>query len=146
MQVKEIMTKDVVSVKPDDNAKEALTLLFKMQISGLPVINTQGKLVGMFTEKEVLAKILPSYLEKVGRFMYQENPKAVKQKIRNFENMKVKDVMRQEVIAINEDTTLCEVARTMLVQRARRLIVLNKEKAVVGIVARQDVVKALFKE
>jgi CBS domain-containing protein len=146
MKVKEIMTRKVTSIFPDLNAKEALGLLLKMKISGLPVIDDKNKLAGMFTEKEVLATILPSYLEKVGRFMYQENPKAVKQKIATFSDMKVKDVMRSEVVTVDEDTTLCEVARIMLTQKARRLPVINKEKVVVGIVARGDVVEALFAE
>lgn len=146
MKVKEIMTKDVRSISPDTNAQEALDLLQKMQISGLPVIDDKNKLVGMFTEKEVLAAILPSYVEKVGRFMYEENPKAVKQKILALWNMKVKDIMRKYVVTVDEDTTLCEVARIMLTQKARRLPVLNKEKDVVGIVSRGDVAKALFEE
>lgn len=146
MKVKEIMTREVVSVKPDDNAQEALELLLKMQISGLPVINEDSKLVGMFTEKDVLAAILPSYVEKVGRFMYQENPKAVKQKINALREAKVKDIMRLNVITADEDTTLCEVARIMLTQKARRLPVFNKAKEVAGIVSRGDVVKALFAE
>lgn len=146
MKVKEIMTKNVTSLYPDTNAREALELLQKMQISGLPVINDKNKLVGMFTEKEVLKAILPSYLEKVGRFIYQENPKAVKQKIANLRNMTVKDIMRLEVATVDEDTTLCEVARIMLTQKARRIVVLNKEEVVIGIVARGDIAKALFEE
>ena len=82
MKVKEIMKKNVISVKPEDNAMETLTLLFKMQISGLPVIDGQGKLVGMFTEKDILRSILPSYIEKVGRFVYEENPKSIKNKFK----------------------------------------------------------------
>jgi CBS domain-containing protein len=146
MKVKEIMTKNITSLSPDTNAREALDLLQKMQISGLPVIDDKNKLAGMFTEKEVLIAILPSYLEKVGRFIYQENPKAVEQKIANLRNMKVKDIMRREVATVDEDTTLCEVARIMLTQKARRIVVLNKEKIVIGIVARQDIAKALFEE
>ena len=146
MKVKEIMTKEVTHVSPDTNAQEALDLLQKMQISGLPVIDDKNKLVGMFTEKEVLSAILPSYLERVGRFMYQENPKAVRQKIVALRDMKVKDIMRKNVISVDEDTALCEVARIMLTQKARRIPVLNKAKDVVGIVARGDVVKALFQE
>jgi CBS domain-containing protein len=146
MKVSEIMSKDVVSVKPDDNAKDALALLSKMQISGLPVINEQNKLVGMFTEKEVLAAILPSYVERVGRFMYHENPKAIKYKVSQLNNMKVKDIMRREVATITEDATLCEVARVMLIQKIRRLPVLNKENKVIGIVAREDVIKGFSKE
>ena len=146
MKVKEIMTKDITSITPDTNASEALELLLKMRISGLPVLDEKNKLVGMFTEKEVLSAILPSYVEKVGRFMYQENPKAVKQKTLAFRHLKVKDVMRKTSVTLDEDTALCEVARIMLTQKARRTPVLNKAKEVVGIVARGDVVEALFKE
>ena len=146
MKVKEIMTKDVKHLSPDTNAQEALDLLQKMRISGLPVIDDKNKLVGMFTEKGVLSVILPSYVEKVGIFMYQENPKAVRQKILTLRDMKVRDIMRKDVISVDEDTALCEVARIMLTQKTRRTPVLNKEKDVVGIVARGDVVKALFQE
>jgi CBS domain-containing protein len=145
MRVKEIMTKEVISVSADTNAQEALELLQKMQISGLPVIENK-KLVGMFTEKGVLSAILPSYVEKVGSFVYQDNPKTVKKKISALGSLKVKDVMRKEVVTVDEDTGLCEVARIMLTQRARRIPVFNKAKDVVGIVSRGDIVKALFGE
>jgi len=146
MKVKEIMSQDIISVSPESGAKEALDLLLKRQISGLPVIDGKNKLLGMFTEKEILSAILPSYIEKVGRFVYRENPKAVKQKIIAFQKIKVKDLMRHNVVTIDEDTTLCEVARIMLTQKARRLPVFNKAKEVIGIVSRGDVVKALFEE
>lgn len=146
MKVKEIMTKKVISIKPEDNAKTSLDLLFKMQISGLPVIDQKGKLVGMFTEKEVITKVLPTYMENVGGFVYDDNPKAVKQKVLNFDKLKVSDVMRREVITVDEDTALCEVAHLMLTQKARRIPVVNKNKDIVGIASREDLVKALFRE
>ena len=146
MKVKEIMTKDVTSIKSSDNAKEALMLLFKMQISGLPVIDAQGKLVGMFTEKDILSQILPSYLEKVGRFVYEENPKSIKNKFQDLTNLPVSQLMRRDVITIDEEASLCEVGRIMLTQKIRRIPVLDKEKRVVGIVAREDIVKAYAKE
>jgi CBS domain-containing protein len=146
MKVKEVMQRDVVSIKPDDNAYEALKLLFKMEISGLPVIDSAGKLVGMFTEKEVLSHTLPSYIEKVGRFVYEENPKSTRRKFEQLSGIKVGQLMRKDVVTTNEETTLCEVARIMLTQKARRLPVLNKEGKVAGIIARGDIVKALVKE
>ncbi|TRZ50553.1 CBS domain-containing protein [bacterium] len=146
MKVKEIMTKDVTSIAAETNAKEALDLLQKREISGLPVMDANRKLVGMFTEKEVLSTILPSYIEKVGRFVYMENPKAVRQKARALSTIKVKDIMRQDVITVDEDTALCEVARLMLTQKARRIPVLNKIREVVGIVSRGDILRALFEE
>lgn len=146
MKIKEIMTEEVVSIKPDDNAKDAVGLLFKMRISGLPVIDAHGKLVGMFTEKDILAHILPSYIEKVGRFIYEENPKSIKKKFMELQNFKVSQLVRTEVVTVDEDTALCEVAHIMLLERVRRIPVLNKEKKVVGIVAREDIVKSYAKE
>ena len=127
MKVNEIMTKEVVSIRHEQTAREALDLLFRMRISGLPVMDTEGKLMGMFTEKDVLRYILPSYVEKVGRFIYEENPKSVRNKFQELGNMNVSQLMRKDVVTTTEGTTLCEVARIMLTQKARRLPVLNKE-------------------
>ena len=146
MKVREIMTKDVVCLKPDDSAQDALAKLSKMQISGLPVIDSQGKLAGMFTEKDILSYILPSYIQKVGRFIYEENPKSTKKKFSDLAKMKVKQIMRKEVVTTAEDVTLCEVARLMLTQKARRIPVLDKYGKIVGIVARCDVLKAFAQE
>jgi CBS domain-containing protein len=146
MKVKEIMTKDVVSINPDENVSNSLAILFKMQISGLPVIGTEGELLGMFTEKEVLSYTLPSYIEKVGRFIYEENPKSTKKKFSDLDKIKVSQLMRKDVVTTTEDTTLCEVARIMLTQKARRLPVLDKSGKVIGIVARCDVLRAFAKE
>lgn len=146
MKVREVMTKEVASVKPDENAREALALLFKMQISGLPVIDASGKLAGMFTEKDVLSYTLPSYIENVGRFVYDENPKSIRKKFKELCNIKVSQLMRKNVVTITEDTALCEAARVMLTQKARRIPVLDKTGKVVGIIARNDILKALDKE
>jgi CBS domain-containing protein len=146
MKIKEIMEKEVVSVKPDDTVRDALIFLFKMRISGLPVIDARGKLVGMFTEKDVLSYILPSYIEKVGRFIYEENPKSIKKKFMELDKVKVSQLMRRDVITTDEDAALCEVARIVLTQKTRRLPVVDKSGRVVGIVAREDVVKAYARE
>jgi len=146
MKVKEIMTKDVTSISPEMNAKEALNLLLKMQISGLPIIDEKNKLVGMFTEKDILRNILPSYIEKVGRFVYEDNPKVIRKKFQDLKDLSVSKLMRKDVVTVDEDTSLCEVARLMLTQKVRRIPVLNKEKKVVGIVAREDIVRAYIRE
>lgn len=146
MKIKEIMTKDVVSLKPDDNARDALGLLLKMKISGLPVIDAHGKLIGMFTEKDILKNIFPSYIEKIGSFIYKENSVSIKKKFEELANLTISQLMRKEVVSVDEDTSLCEVARLMLTQNVRRIPILNKEKKVVGIVAREDIIKAYTKE
>lgn len=146
MKVREMMTKQVTSISPEISVKEALELLQKKEISGFPVIDDKNRLVGMLTEKEALSYILPSYIEKVGRFIYEENPKSTKKKLLELSKMKVKDLMRKDVVTTTEDTTLCEVARIMLTQKIRRIPVLDKTGQVVGILSRGDVLSALTKE
>lgn len=143
MKVQSVMVREVVSIRPDISARMALEFLFQHQISGLPVIDETEKLVGMFTEKDVLSFVLPSYIEKVGRFIYQDDPKSTKKKFIELDTVKVQQIMRKDVVTTTEDTSLCEVARIMLTQKARRLPVLNKDGKVIGIIARCDVVKAL---
>jgi len=146
MKVKEVMTGDIVYLTPDTSAKEAVELLQKKEISGLPVIDANGKLAGMFTEKDVLAYILPSYIEKVGHFVYQENPKAVKTKFSQLGHVKVSQLMRHDVTIVHEDVTLCEVARMMLIKKVRRIPVVDRAGKIVGIVARCDILNGLAKE
>lgn len=144
MKVKEVMTKEVKSLSPDMSAKAALDMLIEMKISGLPVIDENDKLVGMFTEKGILKSILPSYVHNVGRFEYLENPKGVKTKIANLEKVKVRDIMTRDVTTISEEATLSEAARIILTQKIRRMPVLSSEGKVIGIVAREDILKGLL--
>lgn len=146
MKIRDIMTKEVTSISPDTSAKEAMELLHKLQISGLPVIDAGGKLVGVFTEKEILSYILPSYIAKVGRFIYEENPKSTRKKLHDLDQVKVSQLMRHDVVTTTEDTTLCELARVMLTQKARRIPVVDKAGKVIGIVARGDVLSAFIRE
>lgn len=146
MKIKEIMTKDVISLDPDISVKDALGILFKRQISGLPVIDKQARLVGMFTEKDVLAYILPSYISTVGKFIYEENPKSVKKKFMELDKIEISQLMRKEVVTVTPNTTLCEASRLMLTHKARRVVVVDEAKKVVGIVARCDVVRAFAAE
>jgi CBS domain-containing protein len=145
MKVKDIMKREVVSLRPDMSVKNAIGELFKLEISGLPVIDDSGRLLGMFTEKDIIRSILPSYVEKVGSFMYENLPKAINKKISELANMNVQDIMRKEVITVGEELSIAEVARIMLTQRLRRIPVV-KEGKVIGIIARGDIVKEFIKD
>lgn len=146
MKVENVMTKEVKSVSPDMKVSEAMELLFKNKISGLPVIDKENKLVGMFTEKEILQYVLPGYLLKVGSFVYQEDPKAVANKVKELmQNKMVSYIMRKQVVTVKATASLAEVARIMLMERVRRIPVLDEQDKVIGIIAREDVVKAFMK-
>jgi CBS domain-containing protein len=98
----------------------------------------------MFTEKEILTNILPSYLNNIGVVAYDVAKKTIKERINALLLLTVKDIMRTEVISVREDTSIFEIARIMIKDKTRRIPVLNNNNEVVGIIARVDIMKFLF--
>lgn len=143
-QVKYFMTTAIKSVPPDMNAREALKILTTEGVSGLPVVDKDGVLLGVFTEKEVLTAIMPVYVKDVGTFVYGEDPKAILKKIAGFDKLTVRELMRKEVPTLAEDASLTEASRIMLTLSQRRIVVV-KDKKVIGVITRCDVMKALAK-
>ncbi|MFB3919734.1 hypothetical protein BU251_07075 [Candidatus Velamenicoccus archaeovorus] len=145
MKISEIMTREVRTLSSDTPAVEALKHLFENKISGLPVVDGEGRLIGMFTEKDILRAILPSYVSQVGRFVYENSPKTIKCKVAKLAGAKVGELMRKEVVKVSEEAPVCEVAHIMLTQNVRRVPVVDAEDRIKGIVARSDVLDQLLK-
>ena len=125
MKIGELMTKDVQTLTPDIPVSEAVRLLIAQKISGLPVVDAAGLLVGMFTEKDVLKGILPSYISKVGHFVYENSPQSIKNKVIKIAQRKVGDVMCCDVVKVGAETSVSEVAHIMLTQNVRRVPVVD---------------------
>lgn len=145
MKICEIMTRDVKTLSGDLSVKEAMKELFSRGMSGLPVVSSEGKPVGMFTEKDVLQAILPSYVSQVGRFVYENGPKTITSKAAKLSKLRVEDLMHKDVIKVSEETPVSEVAHIMLTQNIRRAPVVDREGRMTGIVSRADVLKCLLK-
>lgn len=146
MKVSELMTKEVMTVPPEMSVREAARLLFERQISGLPVVDEQKKVVGMITEKEIIGLALPQYVEQLGDFDVILDEEPFHRKITEAGRVQVKDVMRREVLCVGEDASVAEVARLMIAKKARRIPVLDKSKKLAGIIARADIVKKIAEE
>lgn len=139
MELKELMTKNVITVLQSMNVRDAAEMLFKMGISGLPVVDDQKNLVGMITEKDIIRMALPKYVEKLGSLAYTFDMVP-------FAKTLVKEIMRKDVITATVDTSVPEVARIMIVKRIRRIPILDQEGRLVGIIARHDIVREIFNE
>jgi CBS domain-containing protein len=145
MKVSDIMTRNIQTLSGDCAVAQALALLRERGISGLPVVDNHGKLVGMFTEKDVLRVILPSYVSQAGSFSYEDSPQTIKNKVARLETLKVIDIMRGAVVHVLPETSIFEVAHLMLTQNARRIPIVDREGRLEGIVGRADVLTALLK-
>lgn len=146
MKVKDVMMCNVVTARPETPARQVVDILLNNQFSGLPVVDSTNTLVGVLTEKDILKFILPGYLQQVGVFVYEEDPKIVKNKVVELmEKRTVGELMQKEVITIGPDASLSEAARIVLTMQCRRIPVVDANRKVIGIITRQDVLRAIMK-
>ncbi len=114
MLANDIMTKKVITVTPTTSVKDLAKTLTKNKISGTPVADKNGKLLGIVSRTDVVAK----------------------------RGEKVKDIMSKDIISVNEEIPVEEIANLFTTHKINRVPVLRGKK-LVGIVSRADLVRAI---
>ena len=145
--VKDLMTPNPVTVKPLDLVETVLKRLEESHVSGLPVINNDGKVVGVISEADLLFKErpiqLPLYLNFLGSIIYLEPPGKFQQQLKKSLGILVQDVMTPNPIAVDLEAPIAKAANLMIGKRVNRLPVIDDQKQLVGIITREDLLKAL---
>ena len=144
MQASDIMTRSVISVAPDESTDAAIELMLKRHISGLPVINDKGELVGIVTESDFLRRPETSTEHKTTSRWRDTffNFNKVMDNYVHTHGVKVKDVMTPNPVAVTEDTQLDAVVQLMQTRNVKRLPVVRAGK-VIGIISRANLMRAL---
>ncbi len=114
MLANDIMTKKVITVSPTASVKDLAKTLTKNKISGTPVADKNGKLLGIVSRTDVVGK----------------------------RGEKVKDIMSKHIISVNEEIPVEEIANLFTTHKINRVPVLRGKK-LVGIVSRADIVRAI---
>jgi CBS domain-containing protein len=142
MKVRDIMTTDPISVRGDTLLKETARIMVRQQVSGLPVIDDGGRLIGIVTEGDFLrqeaSRDRPYRMSLLDALFGEGEPEAPAAET-------VGEVMTDKVVTIAPDATLGEAARLMTSRNVKRLPVVNREGRLVGIISRADVVNAFTK-
>jgi CBS domain-containing protein len=114
MMAKDIMTREIITVDVSTSIKNLAKLLVQQQISGAPVMDKKGQIVGVVSEADIVAK----------------------------KGKQVKDIMSKKVVAIGEETPVKKIASLMATHKINRLPVMRRNE-LVGIVSRADIVGAI---
>jgi CBS domain-containing protein len=118
MQVKEVMTRGVECTRPNDNIAAAAQKMKNMDVGALPVCGDDNRLKGLITDRDITTRATAGCCDPAGTL--------------------VRDVMTPNIIFIFEDQDVPEAARLMQENQVRRLVVLNRDKRLVGIVSLGD--------
>ena len=121
LTARDIMTESVVTIQPACSVRSAIELLIQEQISGLPVVNGSGQLVGIVTEFALLAT---AYDESIAEETVEKH-------------------MTTEVLTVNVDDSVRKIADLFIVHRVRRVPVMDQGR-IAGLISRRDVLQAVY--
>ena len=149
LKVKDIMTKEVISVSPDTEIVNAAKILLENRINGMPVIDAFGRLVGIICQSDLVAQQkgipIPSVFTLLESFIPLTSMKRLDKEMEKIAALTVKEAMTLEPTTVNPETEIEEVAKLMVDKKFHTLPVVDGGK-VVGIVGKEDVLKTLLSE
>lgn len=140
MRVSDIMTTEVVSVRPETPFKAVLERLVESGVSGLPVLDESGALMGIVTEADLASK--EAYTGRRRALAILADVLAAPEWTRKARGRTAAEIMTRDVVVCEPDDDPRVVARRMLERRVKRMPVVQSGM-VVGIVSRQDILKML---
>jgi CBS domain-containing protein len=147
-RVGDVMTTDVVVAGPDQSLEEIARLMHDHRVSGLPVVDQDGRLVGIVSEADLLRSEATGP-EAAPRSMFLEwllHPGRLEEWENRARGLRAGDVMVTDVATVRPHTTIAEATKILLRRRVKRLPVVDDENRVVGIVSRQDLLSPLLRE
>jgi CBS domain-containing protein len=143
MRAHQIMTKDVVTVGPEISIVEASRLMLDHHISGLPVLDAHGRLVGIVSEGDFLRRPEIGTQRRRPRWLqFLVGPGREAQEFVRQSGRKVGEIMTADPLRVGEDTPLEEIVALMEKNHIRRLPVMQRDR-LVGIVTRANLLRAV---
>ena len=144
MRVAEVMSPCVISVSAEASVFDAAELLVSAGVSGAPVVDPSGTLVGIVTEADLMRRAeigTEPHKSFLGR-LFSDDSKAAAE-YTAFNSHHVRDVMTRKVVTVDMDAPLAEAADLMARHKVKRLPVL-RDREVVGVVSRANLLQALL--
>ena len=149
LKVKDIMTRELITVSPETEITKAAKILLENRINGVPVIDPFGRLVGVLTQSDLVAQQkgipVPSVFTLLESYIPLTSIKRIDKEMQKIAALTVKEAMTLEPVTVSPETDIEEVAKLMVDNKYHTLPVVEGDK-VVGVVGKEDVLKTLLSE
>jgi CBS domain-containing protein len=143
MRAHQIMTRPVITVTPETTIVEAASTMLQRHLSGLPIVDAAGKLVGIVSESDFIRRGEIGTERKRGRFLpFILGPGQAATDFVHEHGRKIAEIMTREPLTISEDTPLEEIVELMEKRNVKRLPVMRGDQ-IVGIVSRANLLRAV---
>ncbi len=147
MLIKELMTKNVITVTMSTKLAETARLMLQHKISGVPVVNENSEVVEMVTKADIVQRSMPSAIKIIGSDSASLFPQKEEEYLKKLKALAEKDVASVvshhggKIFSAAPDNTIAQVAFIMYANDVRRLPVVNEKKKLVGIISYSDIAK-----
>src|ERR1700756_3687618 len=143
MRARDVMVRAVVTTSPDTTVEGLARLMINLRISGVPVMDRDGRLVGIVTEGDLLRRVETGTEPQRSRWSetFSSNSQLAAEYVKSHAK-RVADIMTREVFTVDEMATLGEIADLLETKHIKRLPVVHDGK-IVGIVSRTDLLKVI---
>lgn len=146
LTAKDIMTKNVTTVGAATTIEELARILMEHKISGVPVVNDAGDLIGIVTENDLISQNkrlhIPTVMRLFDSFIMLESPGRIEKEIKKMTAITVNDIYTKEVITVAEDTPVQDIA-TIISEKKVHLIPVVEGKKILGIIGKIDLIKGI---
>lgn len=146
LKARDIMRTEITTVPPDMTVEELGRLFIEKNLSGLPVVDDSGELIGIVTENDLISQNkrlhIPTVLRLFDAVIPLERPETFREEVRKMAGRTVQDICTSKLISINEDTGIEEIATIMSENQAHHLPVV-RDGSLVGLVDQHDVIKGI---
>jgi CBS domain-containing protein len=145
MRATDVMTPTVITVGPDTTVQDLATLLSERGISGAPVVDATGRMIGIVSEGDLLHRTelgTEGHTERRHSWWLEHFASGQARDYVKSHGRTVKDIMSRDVVTVTEETDLAQIATLLETNRIKRLPVVRDGK-IVGIVTRSNLVRAL---
>jgi CBS domain-containing protein len=142
--VGDIMTSIVVSVRPETRVSEIARLMSQHDISGLPVVDADNRVVGVVTELDMIVRNthfkLPNFIFIFDNMIPLETPSHYRERLEKILGATAHEIMSEPPVTVNPDASIEELAELM-VERRMNPIPVVEDGRLVGIVSRSDIIR-----
>jgi CBS domain-containing protein len=145
VKVKDVMTTDVLTVRPDTSFKDTVELLVENHVSGVPVVDAQDRVLGLVTEADLVSKEAFDLRHRRPLAAVAELVTGARRWSEKAGGLTAGEVMSDRVVTVTPRTDVQAVARKMLDLGVRRFPVVDDDGRLVGIVARQDLLRVFHR-
>ncbi|MFW2367316.1 MAG: CBS domain-containing protein [Desulforhopalus sp.] len=144
----DIMSREVITVTEATSVQEVARTLLNNNISGVPVLDAESKLIGIVTESDLIFQNkklkVPAVIAILDSFLFLNNPDKMEKELKKIAGATVKDISTESVVTVTPSTPLDEIATMMTEKKIHTLPVVSEDGRMVGVVGKKDIIRTIL--